>query len=224
VDSTVTIAVNRSLSRKNVFAIEGINMNDHWKRSARPASILMLLATLAGTIVFTFIRSSPLSPAATPGAIRPAGPPILQLERIGELAPVRVHVADVLIAEGEGLRGSWLIKGDALLVCDVAKAKITSIDPEYRTATLELPPLRVTSARVDFQKTKTWNVEKTTWLPWSGGDQDVFRDAAMLHAQKLVEAAVSSEGNFAAARQQAEVVLHSLYESVDWNVTITWTP
>ena len=199
-------------------------MNEYWKRYAKSAGIVVLVVILAGTIASAVIRSRPIGPAKIPTTIRPAGPPILQLERIGKLAPVRVHVADVLIAEGEGLRGSWLIKGDALLVCDLSLAKITNIDLELRSATLQLPAPSVTSARVDFEKSKTWSVEKTTWLPWSGGNQSAFRDAAMFHAQELVEQAAGSESNFAMARQQAELVLRNLYGAVEWNVTITWAP
>ena len=93
-----------------------------------------------------------------------------QLEKIGELATSRIHVTDILMADGEGFRGAWLIKGDALLTCDVSRAKILNLNPAARTATLRLPPLRVTSARVDHTKTKTWSVEKKTWLPWTGGN------------------------------------------------------
>lgn len=198
-------------------------MNEFWRRFAKPAGIALLGSIWVVAIVSAVIQSRPIGPAL-PTTIRPAGPPILQLERIGKLAPVRVHVADVLIAEGEGLRGSWLIKGDALLVCDLSQAKITNIDAEHRTAILELPAPSVTSARVDFEKSKTWSVETTTWLPWSGGNQSTFRDAAMFHAQELVEQAAGSEGNLAMARQQAEVVLRNLYGAVNWTVNTTWAP
>ena len=96
---------------------------------------------------------------------RSLGPTVSHLERIGELASARIHVTDILMADGEGFRGAWLIKGDALLACDVSRAKSQSLNPAARTATLRLPPLRVTSARVDHTKTKTWSIEKKTWLP-----------------------------------------------------------
>ena len=83
------------------------------------------------------------------------GPTVSQLERIGELASARIHVTEILMADGEGFRGAWLIKGDALLACDVSRAKILNLNPTARTATLRLPPLRGTSARVDHTKTKT---------------------------------------------------------------------
>src|SRR6478609_628108 len=101
-------------------------------------------------------------------------PTVIQLERLGQLTTARVHITDVLWAEGEGYRGSWLISGDALLSCDMSQATIGDINPAGRTATIRLPPLHVASARIDHEKTKTWSVEKTTWLPWRWGNQGVM--------------------------------------------------
>lgn len=153
---------------------------------------------------------------------RSLGPSISQLERIGELAATRIHVTDVMTAEGEGYRGSWLIKGDALLSCDLSRAKIIQIDAVARTATLHLPDLHVTSARVDHEKTRTWSVERNTWLPWRWGDQGTFRDAALAHAQKLIESAAASERNLAPARAQTELLIHQMYDLVDWKVSVVW--
>ena len=157
-----------------------------------------------------------------PPVVKSTGPTVTQLERIGELTTSRVHVTDVLSAEGEGYRGSWLIKGDALLSCDISKAKIVKVNNEKRTATVHLPPMRVISARVDHGKTKTWSVEKTSWLPWYWGDQGIVRDTAMIHAQKLVEAAAGSERNLAPARAQAELLIRQMYDFVEWKVIVEW--
>jgi hypothetical protein len=153
---------------------------------------------------------------------RSLGPTISQLERIGELASARIHVTDILLADGEGFRGAWLIKGDALLTCDVSRAKILNLDPTARTATLRLPPLRVTSARVDLTKTKTWSVEKKSWLPWTAGNQSVFRDAAMHHAQQLIEATASSSQHREPSKAQAELLIGRTYELMGWKVSIEW--
>ena len=153
---------------------------------------------------------------------RSLGPTVSHLERIGELASARIHVTDILMADGEGFRGAWLIKGDALLACDVSRAKIMNLNPTSRTATLRLPPLRVTSARIDHTKTKTWSVEKKTWLPWTGGNQSVFRDAAMHHAQQLIEATASSKQHLEPSRAQAELLIGRMYELMDWKVSVEW--
>ena len=149
-------------------------------------------------------------------------PTITQLEQIGELAAMRVHVTDVLYAEGEGHRGSWLINGDALLSCDVSKATLVEVDIKSKSARIRLPPLRVISARVNHDKTKTWSVEKTTWLPWRWGDQGAMRDAAMFHAQQLIETAASSERHLGPAREHTELLIQQMYRFIDWSAIIEW--
>jgi hypothetical protein len=153
---------------------------------------------------------------------RSLGPTVSQMEKIGELASARIHVTDILMADGEWFRGAWLIKGDTLLACDVSRAKILNLNPTARTVTLSLPPLRVTSARVDHTKTKTWNVEKKSWLPWTEGNQSVFRDAAMHHAQQLIEATATSSQHMEPSKAQAELLINKMYELMDWKVTIEW--
>lgn len=153
---------------------------------------------------------------------RSLGPTISHLERIGELASARIHVTDILMADGEGFRGAWLIKGDAQLACDVSQAKILNLNPTARTATLRLPPLRVTASRVDHTKTKTWSVEKKSWLPGTGGNQSVFRDAAMHHAQQLIEATASSSQHLELSKAQAELLIGRMYELMDWKVAVEW--
>ena len=149
-------------------------------------------------------------------------PTVTQLEKIGELTATRVHVTDVLYAEGGGYRGSWLISGDALLSCDMSKATLVDVDTETRKATIRLPSLRVISARVNHDRTKTWSVEKTTWLPWRWGDQGIMRDAAMFHAQQLIETAAASERHLKPSRDHAELLIRQMYQFIEWNVDVRW--
>ena len=165
-------------------------------------------------------RSRAVPPA--PPIVRSIAPTVIQLERLGELTTTRVHITDVLWAEGEGYRGSWLISGDALLACDVAKATVVNVNMDQHTATVRLPPLRVISARVNHEKTKTWSVEKTTWMPWKWGDQGVMRDAAMFHAQQLIETAAGSERHLGPAKAQAELLIRQMYDFVEWKVDVEW--
>ena len=182
------------------------------------AALLLGMLLLGALVIGTRLGSQ--QPIATQA--RSLGPTVSQLEKIGELASARIHVTDILMANGEGFRGAWLIKGDALLACDVSRAKILSINSAARIATLRLPPLRVTSARVDHTKTKIWSVEKKTWLPWTGGNQSVFRDAAMHHAQQLIETTASSSQHLEQSRAQAELLIGRMYELMDRKVTVEW--
>ena len=181
--------------------------------------VLILMAISVG-YGFWLGRNRAIPPA--PPTVRSMAPIMIKLEKLGELTTTRVHVTDVLWAAGEGYRGSWLITGDALLSCDVSKATIANVNPELHTATIQLPPLRVISARVDHEKTKTWSVEKTTWLPWRWGDQGVMRDAAMFHAQQLIETAAGSERHLGPARAHAELLIRQMYDFVEWKVDVEW--
>ena len=69
---------------------------------------------------------------------------------------------------------------------------------EAKTATIWLPLPEVLQARVDHDRTKTWEVKTTTWIPWRA-DQDKLRDAVMQEAQKLVGHAAASAENIQAA-------------------------
>lgn len=161
-------------------------------------------------------------PGSTSGQIVwSMGPTITHLESLGELVATRVHISDVLVANDEGYRGSWLIKGDALLTIDLGQAKIITADPSAQTATIRLPQPRALSPRINHERSKTWSIEKTAWLPWKG-DSDAMRDKAMAHAQKLVEHAANSEDNLAPARASAERIIAKVYRMVEWDVTIEW--
>ncbi len=180
-------------------------------------SLLMVISVGYGIWLGRYRANPPV-----PQRINSMVPTVSQLEKIGELTTTRVHVTDVLWAEGEGYRGSWLICGDALLSCDVSKAQIANVNLERQTATIRLPTLRVISARIDHEKTKTWSVEKTTWMPWRWGNQGIMRDAAMFHAQQLIESTAGSEHYLAAARPQAELLIRQLYEFVEWKIDVEW--
>ena len=188
----------------------------------RWCGLLLLLGLLLGGTLWLGVCLGQRERSAVVCQTKSLGPTVSQLQRIGELAATRIHVTDVMIAEGEGYRGSWLIKGDALLSCDVSQAKIVRVDTNARTATLRLPPLHVTSARVDHEKTRTWSVERNTWLPWKWGDQGAFRDAALFHAQQLVESAAASDRHLAPAQAQTELLIHQMYDLVDWKITVEW--
>ena len=137
---------------------QGTAMNEYTTRIIRYIGAALLLGMLLLGALVIETRLGSRQPIATQA--HSLGPTVSHLERIGELASARIHVTDILMADGEGFRGAWLIKGDALLACDVSRAKNQNLNPTARTATLHLPPLRVTSGRIDHTKTKTWSVEK----------------------------------------------------------------
>ena len=156
-----------------------------------------------------------------PVIINSQGPTVEKLQKLSHVLTLRVQIADVLIAEGQGCRGSWLIKGDALLAVNLSQAKITDKQEDARQATLILPEPQVFQPRVDHSRTRTWSVERVAWLPWHA-DQDALRDAVYAEAQKLVEHTATSAENIQTAKLTAETVLKGLYSEVGWNVAVKW--
>ncbi len=151
------------------------------------------------------------------------GPTVTNLEMLGDLVTVKVHIADVLISRSNDYQGSWLVKGDALIGLDLARAEIVDKDDQLRSARIKLPQPRVIMARVDHAKTKTWDVQTLTWKPsYFREDPRLIRDSAMEQAQLLVENVAKSEDHMSQARKQAEQVIKSFYHLVGWQVHISW--
>jgi len=183
--------------------------------------VLVLVAlAVAGLLLAVIARYMQEKKSTT---ITSTGPTVERLERLSHLATMRVLVADVLTGEGEGYRGSWLIKGDGLIGVDLGRAKIVEKDEATQRATVRLPQPEVLQSRVDHERTRTWEVKKTSWIPWKS-DQDVLRDQVMREAQKLVAHAAASEENIRQAKTATESILRALYEEVGWQVCVIWEP
>ncbi len=157
----------------------------------------------------------------TPTTVSSLGPTIEDVQELTELVAMKFTVSDVLAAEEDGYRGSWLVKGDVWLGINLMDAKVTNKDNETQTAELLLPPPHVTSARVDHHRTMTWDVKKGSWNPLEW-DQSPLRDEAMKHAQRLVEHMGSSESQKEEAKRQAELIIENIYKMVGWDVTVRW--
>jgi hypothetical protein len=127
----------------------------------------------------------------------------------------------VLVGEGEGCRGAWLVKGDALVGVNLGRARIAEKDEATKEALIVLPPPEVLQPRVDHQRSKTWEVRRMTWLPWNA-DQDRLRDEVMLQAQQLVARAAGSNENLQQARTAAATIVKGFFEEVGWEVKVVW--
>lgn len=182
-------------------------------------NLLLALMVLIGLLLVGFQAArSLIAPAVTAWS---SGPTIERLESLSELVCLRVHVSDVLVGENDNYRGSWLIKGDAVLGIDLRRAMIVECDKATRRARIRLPPPAVISPRVDHDRTRTWSVEKTTWIPWKGSP-DTLRDEAMWHAQRVIQAACSSKENVQIAKASAVKIIHEIHRMVDWDVAVEW--
>jgi hypothetical protein len=156
--------------------------------------------------------------------ITDAGPGIIHLEKLTELATVKVHVADVLKAENTSwmgdIKGAWLIKGDALLSVDLKLAKVLGTDDKKKAITIRLPRPRVIQPRVDHKKTIAYDWQKG-WLRSSEVADEVWKDA-MKHAQELVEQLAGEPEEIDLAKEQTAAALKQVYVSVGWELVVVW--
>ena len=156
-----------------------------------------------------------------PTIVHSQGPTVERLERLSHPVTTRVHVVDVLIGEGEGCRGAWLVKGDALVAINLGRAQITEKNEVTKEALIVLPLPEVLQPRVDHERTKTWEVRRMVWLPWNA-DADRLRDEVMLQAQQLVAHAAGSDENLQQAKTAAATIVAAVYEEVGWMVRVSW--
>ena len=152
------------------------------------------------------------------------GPTVVRLEKLAELATLRVHVSDVLVAENASwagtIRGAWLIKGDALLSVDLKRAKVLSSDAGTRKIVLLLPNPRVIQPRVDHNKTVVYDWQKGL-LRSSDVAKEVWKDA-MKHAQQLVEQVAAEPEQIDLGRAQTESALTQVYSYAGWDLQVQW--
>lgn len=184
----------------------------------RLLTTLLIAALLVGAayVYYVFVR-----PAPEPATTWSNQPTVEQVRRLSQLVTTRVTISDVLTGEGDGVRGIWLIKGDALLSIDLSDVQIQVVDPKKRRAVIVLRPPRVLTARVDHERSLTWDLQRTTWIPWKG-DKDLLRDQAYFHAQKLVEFAAGRPERIEEAKRHAAYALSETYRPLDWSVEVQW--
>ncbi len=190
-----------------------------------PLGLALLAGAVVGGMALYAWRFAPAPTGVT--ELTDTGPTIAELESLGHLCTLRVHVADVLEARDETfwgeIRGAWLIKGDALIGVDMRAARIEAVDPAARTASIVLPAPELLNPRVDHTRTRQYD--------WQVGALRNEADArrvhadAMRHAQRLIESAARRETAdlTGPARTQAETLVRTFYRATGWDVTVSWT-
>lgn len=175
------------------------------------------VAALGGLAYFAGQRSNAITATSQ-------GPTIDEIRSLEDLVTARISVSDVLVSYSDSHKGSWLIKGDVLLGINLERAEILEKSADTQAAIIVLPHPHVVIARVDHERTLTWDVKSNSWNPykWLTGDESPLHDQAMNEAQQLIEKAGSSKAQHAIAKRQAKLVIEKLYKMVGWTVTVRW--
>jgi hypothetical protein len=154
-----------------------------------------------------------------------SGPTVESVRRLADLLTLRVSIADVLVGEGYGYRGAWIVKGDAFFGIDLDEISVPVElqDEVNRTATIVLPRPRLKYARLNHDLTKTWDVARDAWwrLP-SGECENRLRDESMRQGQHTIEFAANKAENVREAQTQTADAIRALYQHVGWNIAVVW--
>ena len=188
----------------------------------------LIIAAVIGVLTILMVSLMVLLPMpdrAAEVSVSSGGPTIAQLEQLGQLAVLRIHVADVIEARDEqgwrgNVEGAWLLKGDALLAVDMAAAEIVDKDEQLQTARLMLPPPAVIQSRVDHEQTRTFRFHKGPLI--SEKRASSLRDHAMRQAQRVVDRTAHNEESIQQAREITATLLKDFYSITGWEVQVVW--
>ena len=190
-------------------------------------SVILIIAALATGWSLAGIGRS-WRPGGEPVSLH-TGPTIEQVQALACLVTTRVDVADVQDTRLEGFTGTaraaLLVKGDFLLGVDLSHARFESVNEVTHTAVLVLPQPKVTSPRLDHERTRVFAVLQTgLWQIAPGGGQTSGEvvDRAYRDAQRFVAAASDDPALIARSRQQAVQVLSAFFQATRWNVVVRW--
>jgi hypothetical protein len=188
--------------------------------------VFIPIVCLVAVAIVLFIGITNWVSTSRAPVIHSQGPTVESLKRLSALATLRVTISDVLQAESTFHRGAFLVQGDATLAVDLSQASFPadSRDVANHKVRVILPPPHVLSARVDHERTLTWDVQQRIWVISSLlENSDALRDDAMRQAQRLIQHAANSKENIELARTHAVEVIRNLYREVGWDVEILWT-
>lgn len=150
-----------------------------------------------------------------------SSPTIEKIQKLGDLVVLRVSIADVVEEAEYEYKGAWVVRGEAEVAVDLQSAQLESANEKTKRLVVLLPQPRVTQARIDHKKSRTFKVTKTTWVPIVG-DRDKLTDLGWRKGQAAIEKAASGEEILDQARDQTELVLTNMYGMVGWKVEVDW--
>jgi hypothetical protein len=193
-----------------------------------------IATAIAGTMYF---RSDPTEPS-------PVTAPMIALEKMGKMISLKVNYSDVIeFSEKSAIdlpfnreirlgstRALLIAKGDCTIGTDLTHAKYEKIDKEKHLLTISLDMPQAVSVRINHdgrQKGGSYFYAiNEHGLAGVLGDQEKrtkAADNALAKAQEELARICLSASNLASARQNAEIVLRSMYLATGWTPTFVWT-
>lgn len=196
-------------------------------------AVTVLAALAIGAGGTTFLRREPEGP-----------PPVISLEKMGQLVSLRVNVADVVEftehrtfdipwslweVRYAGTRVLLIVKGDCLVATDLTRARYERIEPTKRTVVIALPRPSVLQARVNHAPpeqggSRIYAISNEGIEAIIPGDASRTQaiDGAMRLAQRRVEAGGRKPEVTRVAMENAELMLKGALGALGWTASFRW--
>lgn len=206
--------------------------------SSRTKWLLSLVAAVAvGALAMWF-----LGRGTAPSA--PIQAPLLSLEKMGHLVPVKVNYADVIeFTEKRTLDIPWtnwelplggtrvllVARGDCTVSTNLGEARYEDVNDERRTVKIVLPMPRPLQARVNHDPREKGG--SYFYAIGSEGLEPIIPDTsnrtqainnALALAQKEIERACSQPQVISTATKNAEEVLGAAFQAIGWTPSFVW--
>ena len=156
------------------------------------------------------------------------GPTIEQIKELASLAVLRVPIADVQLCELHGYTGgiqaALIIKGDVEIAVDLKAAHLEAVDAEHRRAYLVLPAPAATRPRVDHDRTRIYQIDRSgLWriMPGEAGETDLL-NRALSQAQQMIAEVGSQQLLLDQARRRVEEIMAGFARALDWQLEVRW--
>ena len=151
---------------------------------------------------------------------------ITQLQLESKLSVLRIPVTDVQTTELNGYVGGvrlvLQVHGDVELTVDLSKARLEDIDESTRCATLVLPDPIPSRPRLDHERTRIYQIDRTgLWqiVPGQAAEAKLV-DAAMAEAQRTLERAAQDPKITRQAHAHAARLLQDAAASLGWTLEV----
>ena len=191
------------------------------------------VAGIMGTLYFRPDQSKP----------PPILAPIISLEKMGQMVSLRVNYSDVIEFSEKNVinmpfnreiplgstKALLIAKGDCTIGTDLTRARYENIDSKKHALTIALNMPQALSVRINHDGRDkggsyfySINEHGLTTLLGDRGQRTKAADNALAKAQAELGRICMSTPNLLSAKQNAEVVLHSIYMATGWTPTFVW--
>ena len=195
--------------------------------------ILLCLAVVAGGAYYgrQVVRLAELVELAQPAdPVRhaPAAPTIEEVRELASLVTLDVPISDIHISRMSGLTGGLkmavAVHGDVQIATNLRFARFDNVDAGRRRITLILPHPAPGRPRLDHEKTRIIEIERSgLWnLQLGQAGERELSNRAFAAAQRVLLKAADQPRLVERARDQTEEVMRGFFGALGWTVAIEW--